>query len=225
MISEFLSKQNLSNLSNILINLDNEFVEEYMNFLLKKKEIDISRCGIISEIFLNNVYFSSKDDLQNNIIMHNLNIELLKNRSKVKNFICKISWSIWEKDKFEFSKKSGIFEIPSFEHTYLIDLPIIGFSKHMDAYIIQSAFEIYDCQIHKINQEFLWDHLNFLSKFDRTTILDGNLVSKWIQNSLFINQENIKSFSDTLFIGQIISFTCYCYDSESGIRRLNNIIT
>jgi hypothetical protein len=183
---------------------------------------DTTRCGLVAESFLNNLYFSSEDILKDNIIIHNFDINLLQRMmKKKKNIICRISWCVWEKTQFKLSQTSGEFMMPAFEHTYLIDLS----SQSNAAYIIQAAFEIYSCSIQPMTFKFLWDHLSFLNKFDRTTIIDGKCLSEWIQDSVFLGKTFMDlSLNDKDFIGQVISFTCFAYNYEDAMINLKNNI-
>ena len=183
---------------------------------IKYDSDNITRCGIVAESLLNNLYFSSEDDLKNNIIIYNYDLNLLQRlMKKKKNIICRISWSVWEKPQFKSSQLSGEFIMPVFEHTYLIDLTV------HNAYMIQAAFGLYSCSIQPIKFESLWEHLLFLNNFDRISIINGKILSEWIHNSVFLGKPYMNlSFDDNEYIGQLISFTCFSYDYENTVKNL-----
>jgi hypothetical protein len=188
-----------------------------LNKNIRYNSNDITRCGIVAESLLNNLYFSSEDDLKNNIIMYHFDLNQLQRIiGKKKNIICRISWSVWEKTQFNLSQSTGEFIMPAFEHTYLIDLTI------HDAYMIQAAFGIYGCSVQPIKFESLWEHLLFLSNFDRISIIDGKTLADWIKSSVFLDKPFIDlSFDNNDYIGQLISFTCFSYNYADALKNLN----
>lgn len=84
----------------------------------------------------------------------------------------------------------------------------------------------YPCSIEKVSFNFLWNHLIFLNKFDRNTIIDGKDLFGWINNIIFLNRpvQSLNFCTEKEYIGQIISFTCYSYDEKDVIEKLDTFI-
>ncbi|MDP1607707.1 MAG: hypothetical protein Q8L98_00125 [Chlamydiales bacterium] len=192
-----------------------------------KEDVDITRCGVTADSFLNFVYFSSEEELSEHSVIYHFDMNSLQRNMIRKNLVCKVVWAIWEKQLFESKEASGEFLMPAYEHTFLIDLGSARNSLgNQNVYIIQSAFEMYHGSVHQVTPEFLWNHLDFLNQFDRHTSLDGESLSAWIEKGLFLDQiSQDKSLKGKEYVGQLISFTGYSYDSEAAVSRLKSIIS
>lgn len=190
--------------------------------IAEKRDVEMTRCGVIADLCLNSLYFSSEEELERSSVIYHLDSEILQKLMKRKEMVCKVIWAVWEKEQFDLHKASGDFLMPVYEHTFLVDLAAARYSSG-DAYIIQSAFETYPCSVQPVSFEFLWEHLRYLHQFDRSTPLEGKSLSEWIEKGLFLNQlapnTPFKSLEGKEYIGQLISFTGYSYNLHAAVSR------
>jgi hypothetical protein len=222
LLSEVLSgEQAAISFSTLMVNSNNND---------RKEEVDITRCGVIAESFLNRIYFSSEEELSDNIALYHFDMDDLKRSIRRKNLVCKVIWAVWEKKLFESKEAAGEFVMPTYEHTFLIDFAAAKNSSGGDscfAHVIQSAYETYYASSQSVTSEYLWNHLDYLKNLDRRTVLDQQSLSDWIERGLFLDRiaqdKPLKSLEGKDFVGQLISFTGYSYSPEAAISRLNTI--
>lgn len=226
----FSKKQDLEPISALITHLDNgDRLGESCRCSLKNNPKDLTRCGVVAESFLNCIYFPSEEELGGNIAIHHFDMALLQKKIKLKSLVCKIIWQVWEKELFESDQTVGKVSMPAYDHTFLLDLAPAKISENAEryGYIIQAAFDMYGGSVQPVTSEFIWERLKYLNKFDRNTVLNGEELSNWINDSVFLNRNEkdsaLESFEGKKFIGQLVSFTGYSYNPEAAMSRLHKI--
>ena len=184
-----------------------------------------TKCGLVADSLLTSVFFSDEDDAGAHVVLSHADISKLKKiiSTTRKGLVCKIAWQIWECQSYQSMINTGIISLPDWEHTYLIDIPLLRERDDLSPiYSIQAVAGVYQCMIQKHLSSWLWSHLDVLTQsFDRKTTMSGDFLNHWISDLVGCPAALQKTDQ---YVGQLISCSTYGYDSVSVVKRLREFI-